>query len=230
MMKFLNKLSIVSGLFIVVFGINVLANESQGFFLGADAGYGKTKVQEKEFGIDVKDNVSNLGLRAGYRLSPEHRAYIAYYYQSKIKDTGSVNVVDSGQSIGGISVETKYRAHRAAIGYDFTPTIDENIRGVLGVYGGYSFLRANTKSNFFGDVFSLPSAFDGFMYGTKIGLLYEIAKAEVELGVKLEQIRYKTRDLKLSFNVGGKKTDVQSEKASPIQTTGGVYLGFNFKF
>lgn len=43
------------------------------------------------------------------------------------------------------------------------------------------------------------------MYGTKIGLLYEIAKAEVELGVKLEQIRYKTRDLKLSFNVGKKQ-------------------------
>ncbi len=230
MMKFLNKLSIVLGLFIVVFGINVLANESQGFFLGADAGYGKTKFQQDDFAINVRNNVSNLGLRAGYRLSPKHRAYIGYYHQSKIKDTGKVPVTVAGNLIDNISVETKYRAHRVIAGYDFTPILVENIRGVLGVYGGYSFLRANTESNFFGDVFSLPSAFDGFMYGTKIGLLYEIAKAEVELGVKLEQIRYKTRDLKLSFNVGGQKTDVLSEDVRPIQTTGGVYLGFNFKF
>ncbi|WP_158654867.1 outer membrane beta-barrel protein [Helicobacter mesocricetorum] len=230
MMKFINRLGIVSGLFVAVFGINVLANESQGFFLGADGGYGKTKIQQEEFDLNIKDKVSNFGLRAGYRLSPEHRAYIAYYHQSKIKDTDNIPVIVSGNVIANIPVESKYRAHRAVIGYDFTPKLSENIRGVLGAYGGYSFLNVNTESNFFGDIFSLPSAFDGLIYGAKMGFLYELGRVEVELGVKLEQIRYKTRDLKLSFDVGGTKTDVLNENIKPMQTTGGMYLGFNYKF
>ncbi|MDE5603649.1 MAG: porin family protein [Helicobacter sp.] len=217
-------------LFVAISSINVLADENRGFFLGADAGYGWTKLQHEKFGLNIKDNVSNFGLKAGYRFSPNHRAYIAYHHQSKIKDESSFSVEFGSAIIDYVSVVSKYRAYRAAVGYDFTPILSENIRGVLGAYGGYSFLKVDTESNFFGEVFSLPGAFDGLMYGTKMGVLYEIGRAEVELGVKLEQIRYKTRDLKLSFDAGGTKSEIMEENVRPKQTTSGVYLGFNFKF
>lgn len=89
------------------------------------------------------------------------------------------------------------------LGYDFTPQIYNEWRGVLGLYGGYTLLHTNDSTNF-----------NGLAYGAKVGTLYDINENnEVEFGIKAEQLNY------------SKKQGVK-----PTYTGAGLYVGYAYKF
>ncbi|MGM8992990.1 outer membrane beta-barrel protein, partial [Campylobacter jejuni] len=75
--------------------------------------------------------------------------------------------------------------------YDFTPKIFERVRAVAGGYLGYAKTNLDLKTS----LLSLSQKFDGFVYGVKIGAIFELgASNEIEAGFKVEKIEYNTRD------------------------------------
>lgn len=187
-----------------------LADENSGFYLGLEGGYihstYKQVVTDIVTGISATSpteslNGFNLGAKLGYRFTENHRMYF---------NIGS----DMGLSISGNGGDADISTMRYILGYDFTPSITDSFRGVLGLYAGYTTLKE--KLNFFGGTENIN--YGGVVCGAKVGAMYEInANNELELGLKYEGMNLENTT-KLSF-----KSEVQPTNLH-------LYVGYAYRF
>ncbi|EAH8899640.1 porin family protein [Campylobacter coli] len=211
--KFLN---VIVG--IALFSSSALAAEESGFFIGADAAYVQTKVKGDlkhnktgaVFNGDLSSSIPILGLRMGYRFNDLHRLYAAYNYSDEFSD-----IIRTPN----LRIEGDFNTHKFLLGYDFTPEIFKRVRAVAGGYLGYAKTSLDLKTS----LLSLSQDFDGFVYGAKIGAIFELgASNEIEVGFKAEQIEYNTRNYY--------QETIGSNFYDPRQTNYGLYLGYTYKF
>ncbi|EDO9044011.1 outer membrane beta-barrel protein [Campylobacter coli] len=209
-------LSVIVG--IALFSSSALAAEESGFFIGADAAYVQTKVKGDlkhnktgaVFNGDLSSSIPILGLRMGYRFNDLHRLYAAYNYSDEFSD-----IIRTPN----LRIEGDFNTHKFLLGYDFTPEIFKRVRAVAGGYLGYAKTSIDLKTS----LLSLSQDFDGFVYGAKIGAIFELgASNEIEVGFKAEQIEYNTRNYY--------QETIGSNFYDPRQTNYGLYLGCTYKF
>ncbi|EKP4959889.1 outer membrane beta-barrel protein [Campylobacter coli] len=209
-------LSVIVG--IALFSSSALAAEESGFFIGADAAYVQTKVKGDlkhnktgaVFNGDLSSSIPILGLRMGYRFNDLHRLYAAYNYSDEFSD-----IIRTPN----LRIEGDFNTHKFLLGYDFTPEIFKIVRAVAGGYLGYAKTSIDLKTS----LLSLSQDFDGFVYGAKIGAIFELgASNEIEVGFKAEQIEYNTRNYY--------QETIGSNFYDPRQTNYGLYLGYTYKF
>ncbi|ENU2686341.1 outer membrane beta-barrel protein [Campylobacter coli] len=209
-------LSVIVG--IALFSSSALAAEESGFFIGADAAYVQTKVKGNlkhnqtgaVFNGDLSSSIPILGLKAGYRFNDLHRLYAAYNYSDEFSD-----IIRTPN----LRIEGDFNTHKFLLGYDFTPEIFKRVRAVAGGYLGYAKTSIDLKTS----LLSLSQDFDGFVYGAKIGAIFELgASNEIEVGFKAEQIEYNTRNYY--------QEAIGSNFYDPRQTNYGLYLGYTYKF
>ncbi|ENU2668126.1 outer membrane beta-barrel protein [Campylobacter coli] len=209
-------LSVIVG--IALFSNSALAAEESGFFIGADAAYVQTKVKGDlkhnktgaVFNGDLSSSIPILGLRMGYRFNDLHRLYAAYNYSDEFSD-----IIRTPN----LRIEGDFNTHKFLLGYDFTPEIFKRVRAVAGGYLGYAKTSIDLKTS----LLSLSQDFDGFVYGAKIGAIFELgASNEIEVGFKAEQIEYNTRNYY--------QETIGSNFYDPRQTNYGLYLGYTYKF
>ncbi|MGI7822542.1 outer membrane beta-barrel protein [Campylobacter coli] len=209
-------LSVIVG--IALFSSSALAAEESGFFIGADAAYIQTKVKGDlkhnktgaVFNGDLSSSIPILGLRMGYRFNDLHRLYAAYNYSDEFSD-----IIRTPN----LRIEGDFNTHKFLLGYDFTPEIFKRVRAVAGGYLGYAKTSIDLKTS----LLSLSQDFDGFVYGAKIGAIFELgASNEIEVGFKAEQIEYNTRNYY--------QETIGSNFYDPRQTNYGLYLGYTYKF
>ncbi|ECZ2996639.1 porin family protein [Campylobacter coli] len=209
-------LSVIVG--IALFSSSALAAEESGFFIGADAAYVQTKVKGDlkhnktgaVFNGDLSSSIPILGLRMGYRFNDLHRLYAAYNYSDEFSD-----IIRTPN----LRIEGDFNTHKFLLGYDFTPEIFKRVRAVAGGYLGYAKTSIDLKTS----LLSLSQDFDGFVYGAKIGAIFELgASNEIEVGFKAEKIEYNTRNYYQEI-IGPNFYD-------PRQTNYGLYLGYTYKF
>lgn len=209
-------LSVIVG--IALFSSSALATEESGFFIGADAAYVQTKVKGDlkhnktgaVFNGDLSSSIPILGLRMGYRFNDLHRLYAAYNYSDEFSD-----IIRTPN----LRIEGDFNTHKFLLGYDFTPEIFKRVRAVAGGYLGYAKTSIDLKTS----LLSLSQDFDGFVYGAKIGAIFELgASNEIEVGFKAEQIEYNTRNYY--------QETIGSNFYDPRQTNYGLYLGYTYKF
>ncbi|ECM6579629.1 outer membrane beta-barrel protein [Campylobacter coli] len=209
-------LSVIVG--IALFSTSALAAEESGFFIGADAAYVQTKVKGDlkhnktgaVFNGDLSSSIPILGLRMGYRFNDLHRLYAAYNYSDEFSD-----IIRTPN----LRIEGDFNTHKFLLGYDFTPEIFKRVRAVAGGYLGYAKTSIDLKTS----LLSLSQDFDGFVYGAKIGAIFELgASNEIEVGFKAEQIEYNTRNYY--------QETIGSNFYDPRQTNYGLYLGYTYKF
>ncbi|ENJ6651653.1 outer membrane beta-barrel protein [Campylobacter coli] len=209
-------LSVIVG--IALFSSSALAAEESGFFIGADAAYVQTKVKGDlkhnktgaVFNGDLSSSIPILGLRMGYRFNDLHRLYAAYNYSDEFSD-----IIRTPK----LRIESDFNTHKFLLGYDFTPEIFKRVRAVAGGYLGYAKTSIDLKTS----LLSLSQDFDGFVYGAKIGAIFELGTSnEIEVGFKAEKIEYNTRNYYQEI-IGPNFYD-------PRQTNYGLYLGYTYKF
>ncbi|WP_426721401.1 outer membrane beta-barrel protein [Campylobacter coli] len=209
-------LSVIVG--IALFSSSALAAEESGFFIGADAAYVQTKVKGDlkhnktgaVFNGDLSSSIPILGLRMGYRFNDLHRLYAAYNYSDEFSD-----IIRTPN----LRIEGDFNTHKFLLGYDFTPEIFKRVRAVAGGYLGYAKTSIDLKTS----LLSLSQDFDGFVYGAKIGAIFELgASNEIEVGFKAEKIEYNTRNYYQEI--------IGSNFYDPRQTNYGLYLGYTYKF
>ena len=209
-------LSVIVG--IALFSSSALAAEESGFFIGADAAYVQTKVKGDlkhnktgaVFNGDLSSSIPILGLRMGYRFNDLHRLYAAYNYSDEFSD-----IIRTPN----LRIEGDFNTHKFLLGYDFTPEIFKRVRAVAGGYLGYAKTSIDLKTS----LLSLSQDFDGFVYGAKIGAIFEVgASNEIEVGFKAEQIENNTRNYY--------QETIGSNFYDPRQTNYGLYLGYTYKF
>ncbi|HDU9465984.1 TPA: outer membrane beta-barrel protein [Campylobacter coli] len=209
-------LSVIVG--IALFSSSALAAEESGFFIGADAAYVQTKVKGDlkhnktgaVFNGDLSSSIPILGLRMGYRFNDLHRLYAAYNYSDEFSD-----IIRTPN----LRIESDFNTHKFLLGYDFTPEIFKRVRAVAGGYLGYAKTSIDLKTS----LLSLSQDFDGFVYGAKIGAIFELGTSnEIEVGFKAEQIEYNTRNYY--------QETIGSNFYDPRQTNYGLYLGYTYKF
>ncbi|EGB2083072.1 outer membrane beta-barrel protein [Campylobacter jejuni] len=195
-----------------------LADENSGFFIGADAAWMHAQVKselkhkntKQNFNGDISGNIPSFGLKLGYRLNENHRIYAGYNYSDEFSD-----IIRTPK----LKIESDFSTHKFLMGYDFTPKIFERVRAVAGGYLGYAKTNLDLKTS----LLSLSQKFDGFVYGVKIGAIFELgASNEIEAGFKVEKIEYNTRDFY--------QKAIGSNLYDPRQTNYGLYLGYTYKF
>ncbi|ELD0561454.1 outer membrane beta-barrel protein [Campylobacter coli] len=203
---------------IALFSSSALAAEESGFFIGADAAYVQTKVKGDlkhnktgaVFNGDLSSSIPILGLRMGYRFNDLHRLYVAYNYSDEFSD-----IIRTPN----LRIESDFNTHKFLLGYDFTPEIFKRVRAVAGGYLGYAKTSIDLKTS----LLSLSQDFDGFVYGAKIGAIFELGTSnEIEVGFKAEKIEYNTRNYYQEI--------IGSNFYDPRQTNYGLYLGYTYKF
>lgn len=209
-------LSVIVG--IALFSSSALAAEESGFFIGADAAYVQTKVKGDlkhnktgaVFNGDLSSSIPILGLRMGYRFNDLHRLYVAYNYSDEFSD-----IIRTPN----LRIESDFNTYKFLLGYDFTPEIFKRVRAVAGGYLGYAKTSIDLKTS----LLSLSQDFDGFVYGAKIGAIFELGTSnEIEVGFKAEKIEYNTRNYYQEI--------IGSNFYDPRQTNYGLYLGYTYKF
>lgn len=163
---------------------------AQGAFIGYEGALSHSilKISEK-----AKDVRPIYGLRAGYDFDI-YRIYGSYHYNGSAKD-----------SVAGKNI--KWTNHNFLVNADFTPTITDNVRLILGLYAGVN--RINVKFN------NTKETGSHFMAGSRIGAELNVNENEAfELGLKSYYTKY---DVKLN-----------SKKIEEINRA--IYLGYTYKF
>lgn len=208
---------------IVKFGTKVLVASAlmssavlaEGTFVGVEGAFVQSKLnldsEVNEFFSDPKDGAFEFGFKAGQDFG-DYRLWAGYFYRTKASDTQTIS--DGANSI---NVKSTWSAHNFLVGADYTPSLSESFKAVVGAYGGF----AITKGEFKGDA-SLASGSKfsgsgsetsaGAIVGLRLGGIYAVdANNEIEFGIKGDYIKTNVLDIDKATNYG-------------------VYVGYNYKF
>ena len=177
---------------------------AEGVFVGVVGGYNfMTKIEVDETDLSLKDKNAFLGLKGGYDFGA-YRAYGQYNYNLKF----SKDYLDNN----GDTWTGEFKGHEFLIGADWTPSINENLKLAVGPYLGYSIVEAKDIEE--GTGYYSSDNISGFVFGGKVGAIFDTGVGEFEAGVKADKTWYDETEIVY-------KTD---------KTTVGLYLGYNFKF
>lgn len=174
---------------------------AEGAFVGFEGDYSfgsKLKVKSDDGTEKFKKGQLGLGVKAGYDFDIA-RVYGAYVYDFQAKKPA---VDDEGNPF-----TVKWNTHKFIVGADYTPTVAQDFKLVLGGYTGYSRLKIKAV---------LPNETEkgsskGWILGAKIGGEYSLdANNAIEFGFKADKTKYRKIDIK--------------------ETNVGLYLGYNYKF
>lgn len=222
------NIKILKSIFVLSLGFGV-ANAGE-YFIGLEGGVNHAKIKEEGVSIISKNNTI-ISPKFGYAFTPEHRTYIAYEYANKTKRSHDYTIEFDGTPIGTATEKYEFASHRFLLGYEYAPLIAKDTRAVAGAFAGYSLGRLDVGNSIIGDVSpAIPSVLDGFSYGAKLGLSYEIGNWSIEFGGKIMHTIYKDRNINISFNHGGQRYTIKSEPLKIKQLDTGAYLGVNYKF
>ena len=170
---------------------------AEGLFFGLEGDYSfgsKIKSQDSD---PLKKAQFGLGIKGGYDFNV-FRIYGAYIYDFKVKK--------QGEDADG-SFSFKWNTHKFLIGADYTPTVAQDFKLVLGGYAGYSKLKNKLIAN---DAYSDSGSASGWVLGGRLGGEYSLdANNAIELGFKADKTFY-------SYNTK--------------ETNTGFYLGYTYKF
>ncbi|CUU74471.1 putative outer membrane protein [Campylobacter hyointestinalis subsp. hyointestinalis] len=206
--KFSTKVLVASALMSSV----VLAED---IFVGVEGAFVQSKVnldsELNEAFSDPKDGAFEFGFKAGQDFG-DYRLWAGYFYRTKASEKYSF----SGPG-GYVNAEINWKSHNFVVGADYTPSITENFKALLGAYTGL----AITKSEVKGDA-SLASGYEfsdsgsetdaGALIGLRLGGIYAVdANNEIEFGIKGDYIKTNILDIDKATNYG-------------------VYVGYNYKF
>ena len=174
---------------------------AEGAFIGYEGGYSfasNVKLSEANDGARLRKGQFNSGVKAGYDFD-SFRAYGAYFYSFQTKK----QIEDDDDRF-----TVKWKKHSLLAGADYTPSITEDIKLVLGGYTGVSRLlisRDDTDHKFYDT---------GFVLGAKFGAEYLLDQNNIlEAGMKTDYTFYKA-------------DDVSRVRESNI----GLYVGYTYKF
>lgn len=174
---------------------------AEGAFIGYEGGYSfasNVKLSEANDGARLRKGQFNSGIKAGYDFD-SFRAYGAYFYSFQTKK----QIEDDDDRF-----TVKWKKHSLLAGVDYTPSITEDIKLVLGGYTGVSRLaitRDDVNKKFYDT---------GFVLGAKFGAEYLLDQNNIlEAGIKTDYTFYKA-------------DDVSRVRESNI----GLYVGYTYKF
>ena len=174
---------------------------AEGAFIGYEGGYSfasNVKLSEANDGARLRKGQFNSGVKAGYDFD-SFRAYGAYFYSFQTKK----QIEDDDDRF-----TVKWKKHSLLAGADYTPSITEDIKLVLGGYTGVSRLaitRDDVNKKFYDT---------GFVLGAKFGAEYLLDQNNIlEAGIKTDYTFYKA-------------DDVSRVRESNI----GLYVGYTYKF
>jgi hypothetical protein len=180
---------------------------AEGAFVGFEGDYSfssKLKVKNNnDSGQSIKKTQSGLGIKVGYDFDIA-RVYGAYVYDFQAKK--SLNNEDG--------TVVKWNTHKFIVGADYTPTVAQDFKLILGGYTGYSKLKLNVFDTTDG---TEKGNTNGWLIGAKIGGEYSLdANNAIEFGLKADRTNY----AKIS------KLELKDIK----ETNVGLYLGYTYKF
>lgn len=174
---------------------------AQGAFVSGEGDYSfNSKIKTKNIASSEKNNFKKghygLGFYGGYDFD-NYRAYGGYYYDFKARK-------NAGES------DAKWSKHKFLGGVDYTPSITENFKAVLGGYTGLGYLSVRERFN----NETSKKNFKGLLVGAKAGGIYSFDEHNaIEFGLKADKTFYKK-------NSGAQLRD----------TTIGIYTGYTYKF
>lgn len=180
---------------------------AEGAFVGFEGDYSfssKLKVKNNnDSGQSIKKTQSGLGIKVGYDFDIA-RVYGAYVYDFQAKK--SLNNEDG--------TVVKWNTHKFIVGADYTPTVAQDFKLILGGYTGYSKFKLNVFDTTDG---TEKGNTNGWLIGAKIGGEYSLdANNAIEFGLKADRTNY----AKIS------KLELKDIK----ETNVGLYLGYTYKF
>lgn len=182
------KIATISLAVVALLSSGLLASDS-GVFIGLEGALGKAKLDAKasaggaNVSIGESVNSQSVGLNVGYRFNPDHRVYVGYRHF-----TGDLADGD---------------ARSYLVGYDFTPKISGNFRGLVGLYGGFTEILDGRDAT----------------GGLKLGGIYDVnANNEIQFGVKYD---YTELDMDYGNTVSEGKLELKNTA---------FYIGYNYKF
>lgn len=216
------------------------ADENSGIFLGVEAGIGYSTFKDKNSnlptGADIiggrpeftKNPISDAGfdgaLKLGYRFNPDHRLYLSVGMGHRASKETKINITASGVSLLSENYDVQNSTTDILVGYDFTPSLTDGIRGLFGVYVGHSSLKTEVEQK---DDLSLVGEshkqnFSGFAYGVKAGTIFDINENnEIDLSLRYTQRTYSEK----AFD-----PDDPTSKVKPETSDVGIYIGYAYKF
>ena len=222
------------------------ADENSGIFLGVEAGIGYSTFKDKNSnlptgadiiaGADIigggpdltKNPISDAGfdgaLKLGYRFNPDHRLYLSVGMGHRASKETKIDITASGVSLLSGNYDVQNSTTDILVGYDFTPSLTDGIRGLFGVYVGHSSLKTELEQK--GDLFlggeSTKQNFSGFAYGVKAGTIFDINENnEIDLSLRYTQRTYSEKVL---------DSDDPTSKVKPETSDVGIYIGYAYKF
>ena len=174
---------------------------AEGTFVGFDGDYSFGS-KLKGDGDFIRKAQFGLGIKGGYDFDM-FRIYGAYVYDFNAKKS-SIDEDDKPITI-------KWNTHKFLVGTDYTPSITQDFKFILGAYTGYSKLKAKTNAELNGVRETEKTSANGLLIGAKIGGEYSLdANNAIEFGFKADKTKYRKIDIK--------------------ETNAGLYLGYNYKF
>ncbi|MGP1485970.1 MAG: outer membrane beta-barrel protein [Campylobacter sp.] len=158
---------------------------AEGAFMGVEGAY--AFISKLKYTSSAKDSQSAIGAKAGYDFDM-FRAYGSYHYAFEAKDRG-----------------VKWNSHKFLLNADYTPTLADNLKLILGGYTGISALKIKTTNNDSGS---------DMVFGLRLGIECGLdSKSAIEAGFKADKTKY----------------DVDHGEYLTEKNTG-FYLGYNYKF
>ena len=218
---------------------SAVAIDLDGVFVGAEGKYNfkselETSLNLPTLGFSRSFNADEssfgLGLKVGYDFD-FMRVYGAYNhnFEAKATDIGLVAAL-----VGmAIPEELKYSGNDFILGADWTPKFSLaglDFKGILGAFAGISKIDVDYSiADSLGSV-KLDYSQDGFIYGLKLGAIYEAAKQhEIEFGFKFDSAKYDDKDTTM-VECSGTCVYEPAKISDAKRTNMGVFVGYNYKF
>ena len=201
------------------------ADENSGIFLGVEAGIGYSTFKDKNSNLDTGADIIGFdgALKLGYRFNPDHRLYLSVGMGHRASKETKITITNAYGNSLSENYDVQNSTTDILVGYDFTPSLTDGIRGLFGVYVGHSSLKTEVEQK--GDLFVDESAkqnFSGFAYGVKAGTIFDINENnEIDLSLRYTQRTYSEKAF---------EPDNPASKVKPETSDVGIYIGYAYKF
>ena len=106
----------------------------------------------------IKDISNDSAFKFGYRFSKMHRIYTSIGYGKRFNVNSRV-ITPTNTGTRDYTYKSKTFSLDFALGYDFTPSLTQSIKGLLGFYGGYSSFNMQNQ-----DLVIRQNSIDSYIY------------------------------------------------------------------
>ena len=218
---------------------SAVAIDLDGVFVGAEGKYNFKSELETSLNLptlgfsrsfNADESAFGLGLKVGYDFD-FMRVYGAYNHNFEAKATD----IGLATALVGMVLpeELKYSGNDFILGADWTPKFSLaglDFKGILGAFAGISKIDVEYLIEDSLGSMKLDYSQDGFIYGLKLGAIYEAAKQhEIEFGFKFDSAKYDDKDTTMA-ECSGVCQYVPAKITDAKRTNIGVFVVYNYKF